>query len=90
MRFVHGILYRIAKTVEFGLNIMSAHFLANMDDPGFAKSRKRWAVDSEMSIPSHEFSVFVFVSKTWAFRDHFLSRWTGQQVQSDPVHLDKK
>jgi len=52
MDLVHEILYRIAKTVEYGLNITSAHFLANIDDPRFAKSRIRWnsfaqAVDSE-------------------------------------------
>lgn len=42
MDLVHEILYRIAKTVEYGLNITSAHFLANIDDPRFAKSRSRW------------------------------------------------
>jgi len=54
IHFDHAVLYRIARTVEFELNITSAHFLANMDDPRFAKSRKRWpwnsfveAVDSE-------------------------------------------
>jgi len=52
MDLVHAILYRIARTVEYGLNITSADFLANMDDPNFTKSRSRWelfaeAVDSE-------------------------------------------
>jgi len=52
MDLVHAILYRIARTVEYGLNITSAQFLANIDDPRFAKSRSRWnsfaqAVDSE-------------------------------------------
>ena len=64
MDLVHGILYRIARTVEYGLNITSANFLANMDDPHFTKSRSRWnsfaqAVDSEVSAPLHAFSVFV-------------------------------
>ena len=69
MDFVHAILYCIVKTVEYGLNITSAHFLANMDDSRFTKSRKRWnssaeAADSEVSIPSHAFSVFVFALKS--------------------------
>ena len=59
----------IAKTVaiEYGLNISSAHFLAYMDDRHrFGLSRKRRnsfaeAVDSEVSMPLHEFSVFVTV-----------------------------
>ena len=58
MDLVHGILYRIARTVEFGLNITSAHFLANIDDPRFefANSRRRrncfaQAVGSEVSAP---------------------------------------
>ena len=66
MDLVHAILYRIAiaKTVKYGLNITSADFLANMDDPHFTKSRSRWnsfaeAVDSEVSAPLHAFSVFV-------------------------------
>ena len=64
MDLVHAILYRIARTVEYGLNITSADFLANMDDPNFTKSRSRWelfaeAVDSEVSAPLHAFYVFV-------------------------------
>jgi len=63
MDFVHAILHRIAKTVEYVLNITSADFLANMDDPRFAKSRKRWnsfaaAVDSE-----NQFGGFKLVGK---------------------------
>ena len=72
MDLVHGILYRIARTVdrEYGLNITSAHFLANIDDPRFAKSRSRWnsfaqAVDSEVSTmsctPLHAF-LFLLLS----------------------------
>ena len=70
MNLVHAILYRIAKTVECGLNSMSAGFLANMDDPHFTKLCSQWnsfaeAVDScsarEVSAraPLHTFSVFV-------------------------------
>ena len=66
MDFVHSVLYRIAKTVEYGLNITSANFLANMDGPGFAKSRNRYrlnsfapASDSEVSTPLHAF-LFLF------------------------------
>ena len=63
MDLVHGILYRIARTVEYDLNITSAHFLANIDDPRFAKSRSRWnsfaqAVDREVSTPLHAFLLF--------------------------------
>lgn len=63
MDLVHEILYRIAKTAEYGLNITSAHFLANIDDPRFSKSRIRWnsfaqAVDSE-----NQFGGFKLVGK---------------------------
>ena len=66
MDLVHGILYRIARTVEYGLNITSAYFLANIDDPRFAKSRSRWnsfaqAVDSEVSTSLHAF-LFLILS----------------------------
>ena len=63
---VHAILYRIAKRVEYGLDITSADFLANMDNPHYAKPRSRWdsfaeAADSvtEVSALLHAFSVFV-------------------------------
>ena len=73
MDLLHGILYRIARTVKLGLNITSANFLANMDDPHFTKSRSRWnvnslkfaqrtqAVDSEVSTPLHAF-LFLLLS----------------------------
>jgi hypothetical protein len=66
MGLVHAILYRIARTVAFGLDITSAHFLANIDDPRFAKSRSRWnsfaqAVDSEVSTSLHAF-LFLILS----------------------------
>ena len=48
------------------LNITSADFLANMDNPHFTKSRGRWnsfaqAVDSEVSTPLHSF-LFLLLS----------------------------
>ena len=87
MDLVHGILYRIARTVEYGLNITSAHFLANIDDPRFAKSRSRWnsfaqAVDSEVSAPLHAFSVFVLCQNVGRFG--IVSRPGGLDLLSSP------
>ena len=74
----------------YGLNITSAHghFLANIDDPRFTKSRsrKRWssfaqAAGSEVSLPLHAFPVFVFVLETWAHR--VLSSPSGVWTRND-------
>ena len=87
MDLVHGILYHIARTVVYGINITSAHFLANMDDPRFTKSRSRWdsfaeAVDSEVSAPLHAFSVFVLCQNVGRFA--IVSRPGGLDLLSSP------
>ena len=87
MDLVHAILYRIARTVAFGLDITSAGFLANMDDPRFTKSRSRWdsfaeAVDSEVSAPLHAFSVFGLCQTVGRFA--IVSRPGGLDLLSSP------
>jgi len=52
MRYTHSVLYAIARTVPYGLNISSSYFLANMNKKRFKKSLERWnsfieAVDLE-------------------------------------------
>jgi len=63
MDLVHAILYRIARTVAFGLDISSAHFLANMDDPHFNKSRSRWDSFAEAVDSENQFGGFKLVGK---------------------------
>lgn len=59
----HAVLYRIARTVEYGINITSAHFLANMDDPHFNKSRSRWDSFAEAVDRDDQFGGFKLVGK---------------------------
>jgi len=63
MDLVHAILYRIARTVEYGLNITSADFLDNMDDPRFTKSRSRWDSFAEAVDSEDQFGGFKLVGK---------------------------
>ena len=59
MRYTHSVLYAIARTVPFGLNISSSHFLVNMNK----KSLERWnsfieAFDLQVCSLMHVDSVF--------------------------------
>ena len=63
MRYIHSVLYAIACTVPFGLNISSSHFLVNMNKKRIKKSLERWnsfieAVDLQVCSLMHVDSVF--------------------------------
>ena len=63
MKEVHEVLYRIAKSAPFGLDITSSRFLNGMDTDDFQLSRIRMdsfiaAVDAEVCVHMHAFSVF--------------------------------
>ena len=72
MQYIHSVLYAIARTVPYGLNISSSYFLENVNKKGFKKSLARWnsfieAVDLEVCSHMHVVSVFhlpVQVDKT--------------------------
>ena len=67
LRYIHTMLYAIARSVRCGLNITSSFFLENMNDEArFTKapSLARWnsfieAVDLEVSSHIHDDSVFL-------------------------------
>ena len=42
MKYIHSVLYAIARTVPFGLNISSSYFLGNINKKRFSKSLARW------------------------------------------------
>jgi len=42
MRYIHSVLYAIARTIPYGLNISSSYFLENMNKKRFKKSLDRW------------------------------------------------
>ena len=63
LRYIHSILYAIATSVPYGLNITSSYFLGNMNKERFSKSLERWnssieAVDLEVSSHMHVVSCF--------------------------------
>ena len=63
MKYIHSVLYAIACTVPYGLNISSSHFLGNMNKKRFKKSLARWncfieAIDLEVCSLIHAASVF--------------------------------
>ena len=63
MKYIHSVLYAIARTVPFGLNISTSYFLGNMNKKRFTKSLARWnsfieAVDLEVCSHMHVDSVF--------------------------------
>ena len=66
LRYIHSILYVIARSVPTGLNIMitSSFFLGSMNEARFKKSLARWnpfteAVDLEVCSHMHDGSVFL-------------------------------
>ena len=74
MDLVHAILYRIARTVEYGLNITSADFMGKTDDPHFTKSHSRWdsfaqAVGSGLKLL---LLLFLLISSSFLFLSHVL------------------
>ena len=63
MKCIHSVLYAIARTVPYGLNISSSYFLGNINKKRFKKSLARWnsfieAVDLEVCSLMHVDSVF--------------------------------
>ena len=83
MQYIHSVLYAIARTVPYGLNISSSYFLENVNKKGFKKSLARWnsfieAVDLEVCSLMDVDSVL-----------HMLENLGRIAMVSCPVEVDK-
>ena len=63
LKYIHAVLYAIARSAPCGLNITSSHFLGKMNKKRFSKSLERWnsfieAIDLEVCSHMHLVSVF--------------------------------